>query len=252
MSNYKDMNIYASKGDKVKCITFDAGYEGDQETAKEYLEIEKVYTIEYTHVGDWHTKVYLQEFPNVGFNSVFFADVKKKKKKKSCKKSCKNKIHTDCIHSRNINFKPDVKTENGSAGFEGRSGRYATVEECLTVIGKTFEVKKYKERNSKIEAFQFLSDHFPDWFMDAVSENKIILTSVNDSWESVDAFMKIPANLALVKIQTEKGEQIALKNWFICKDKNGNIFPIDPESFKQKYELIQDDVSKETEKIILS
>lgn len=69
------MNIYAEKGDKVVCDTLNAGYEPDREIAKKYLEVGKVYTIEYTEVDDWHTDVYLKEFPNVGFNSAFFEDL---------------------------------------------------------------------------------------------------------------------------------------------------------------------------------
>lgn len=68
------MNIYALKGHKVICKTLSAGYESDQETAKKYLEIGEIYTIKSTTVHSWKTDVYLQEFPNVKFNSVFFED----------------------------------------------------------------------------------------------------------------------------------------------------------------------------------
>jgi hypothetical protein len=69
------MNIYAIEGHRVKCDTFDAGYEYDRERAREYLEIGKEYTIDYTVVDSWSTDVYLKEFPNIVFNSVFFEDV---------------------------------------------------------------------------------------------------------------------------------------------------------------------------------
>lgn len=68
------MNIYAKKGDRVICDTFNAGYPDDQEIAKEYLEIGGIYTVETTIVHRWHTEVFLQEFPDVSFNSVFFED----------------------------------------------------------------------------------------------------------------------------------------------------------------------------------
>ena len=68
------MNIYAKTGHKVKCVTLDAGYKSDQETAKKYLEIGKEYIVERTEVDSWHTDVWLQEFPDVKFNSVFFED----------------------------------------------------------------------------------------------------------------------------------------------------------------------------------
>lgn len=69
------MNIYAEHGDKVICSTFAAGYDYHKEVAAKYLKAGKEYTIEKTVVDNWHTDVYLQEFPGVKFNSVFFEDV---------------------------------------------------------------------------------------------------------------------------------------------------------------------------------
>jgi len=69
------MNIYALEGHKVKCHTFNAGYDYHKEIAKEHLEIGKEYTIDKTIVDSYHTDVWLKEFPNVKFNSVFFEDV---------------------------------------------------------------------------------------------------------------------------------------------------------------------------------
>ena len=68
------MNIYALKGHKVKCETLSAGYDYHKEVAEKHLEVGKEYTVEKTHVDSWHTDVWLQEFPNVKFNSVFFED----------------------------------------------------------------------------------------------------------------------------------------------------------------------------------
>jgi hypothetical protein len=76
------MNIYALKGHKVTCETLFAGYNYDQELARKYLEIGKEYTVEKTKVYSWHTHVWLQEFPNVIFNSVFFEDAVKQSEKK--------------------------------------------------------------------------------------------------------------------------------------------------------------------------
>lgn len=68
------MNIYALKGHKVKCETLSAGYDYHKEVAQKHLEVGKEYTVEKTQVDSWHTDVWLQEFPNVKFNSVFFED----------------------------------------------------------------------------------------------------------------------------------------------------------------------------------
>jgi hypothetical protein len=64
------MNIYALKGHKVKCVTLSAGYDYHKEIAKKHLEVGKEYTVD-----NWHTDVWLLEFPNVKFNSVLFEDV---------------------------------------------------------------------------------------------------------------------------------------------------------------------------------
>lgn len=69
------MNIYALEGHKVRCSTLSAGYTYDQEIAKKYLEVSKEYTIGATVVHSSSTDVWLQEFPDVNFNSVFFEDV---------------------------------------------------------------------------------------------------------------------------------------------------------------------------------
>lgn len=68
------MNIFALKGHKVICTTFNAGYGSDTIVAKKYLTLNNVYTIDHTEVDNWSTTVFLQEFPNVKFNSLFFDD----------------------------------------------------------------------------------------------------------------------------------------------------------------------------------
>lgn len=39
------------------------------------LEVGKEYTVEDVDVHDWYTLVYLEEFPNVEFNSVIFEEM---------------------------------------------------------------------------------------------------------------------------------------------------------------------------------
>lgn len=73
------MNIYAKKGDKVKLKTLNAGYDSEKEIVLHYLVLNEVYTVSCTEVGDFHTDVYLEEFPGVCFNSVFFEDYKELK-----------------------------------------------------------------------------------------------------------------------------------------------------------------------------
>jgi len=72
------MNIYALEGHKVIMTeeTAKNGYDYDKVELKKYLvQIDTIYTVERTEVGDCHTHVYLTEIPNVAFNSVNFEDV---------------------------------------------------------------------------------------------------------------------------------------------------------------------------------
>lgn len=70
------MNIFSIKGHKVKCVNHDSGYDYEQKTARKHLVIGQEYTIEKTNVEGWYTNVYLQEFPDIIFNSTFFEDVR--------------------------------------------------------------------------------------------------------------------------------------------------------------------------------
>jgi hypothetical protein len=71
------MEIYAIKGHQVKVTskTANSGYPSDSDKVKKYLEIEKIYTVNYTDVHSSSTSVYLQEIPNIAFNSVNFESV---------------------------------------------------------------------------------------------------------------------------------------------------------------------------------
>jgi hypothetical protein len=66
------MNIYSKKGDKV-IVTEDSIKNGFEKSySRSLLEIGKVYTIESVKIDKYNTDVFLQEIPNVSFNSVNF------------------------------------------------------------------------------------------------------------------------------------------------------------------------------------
>ena len=69
------MNIYAKNGHRVRCTKISNGVQYDTEIAKRHLLLNEEYTVEETHVYNWLTHVFLQEFPGIAFNSVFFDDV---------------------------------------------------------------------------------------------------------------------------------------------------------------------------------
>lgn len=69
------MNIYAIKGHKVRVKTYDAGYEYQEKLIRDNLKLGEEYTILRTEVASSYTEVFLEEFPDISFNSVFFEDV---------------------------------------------------------------------------------------------------------------------------------------------------------------------------------
>ncbi len=66
------MDINSKKGTKVVFANPGSGYEPEQELAKEHLKVGATYTVDRTEVGRFHTKVFLEEIPDVPFNSVMF------------------------------------------------------------------------------------------------------------------------------------------------------------------------------------
>jgi hypothetical protein len=71
------MDIYSKLGDKVRYAYPANGYEIDRKRAAMHLVVSYVYTVESVEVGNWHSYVYLKEFPNIGFNTVMFSNVRK-------------------------------------------------------------------------------------------------------------------------------------------------------------------------------
>lgn len=69
-------NIYAKPGTKIICDNVDKNVAlwGGNSDAEGVLEVGKEYTVKYTEVHTWHTKVVLEEFPGMKFNSAHFRD----------------------------------------------------------------------------------------------------------------------------------------------------------------------------------
>ncbi len=74
------VDIYAKRGTAVRLQMKDGevfgGYDSDKKHALHHLKPDVIYHIKSTDVGNWHTDVYLEEVPNIGFNSVMFEHVK--------------------------------------------------------------------------------------------------------------------------------------------------------------------------------
>jgi hypothetical protein len=80
------MNIYSLPGTKVKprismVSPFDntkiihCGENSDIEHIVKHLDLNKTYSVKYTKIDSWSTIVYLEEYPNIFFNSVCFENV---------------------------------------------------------------------------------------------------------------------------------------------------------------------------------
>lgn len=71
------MNITAPAGTKVTVtsVSIKAGYPLDALTAAKFLRIGGVYTLAKTEAHSWNTDVWVDEVPNITFNSCCFADI---------------------------------------------------------------------------------------------------------------------------------------------------------------------------------
>jgi len=73
------MNIHALSGTPVMAVQENMivqnGHQVDKDLVLTHIELDKVYHVNYTVVGDWTTKVYLMEVPGIAFNSVNFKEV---------------------------------------------------------------------------------------------------------------------------------------------------------------------------------
>lgn len=82
---------------------------------------------------------------------------------------------------------------------------------------------KYRKKPVEIEAFRIGIDYIPDWFMDKVSSNDIILHGDTNA-----------------DIKTLEGVMHANYGDFIIKGIEGEIYPCKPDIFYATYEVSED------------
>lgn len=68
------MNLSALKGAKVKLTQPEKGFPIHLEAAREYLDLNQVYTIQRVVGSMLYTRVWLQECPLIEFNAIQFDD----------------------------------------------------------------------------------------------------------------------------------------------------------------------------------
>lgn len=89
---------------------------------------------------------------------------------------------------------------------------------------------KYRKIPIEIEAFRLGIDFIPDWFMDKVSSNEIILRGKSTGFQHYDD--------TNADIQTLEGVIHANYGDYIIKGIQGEIYPCKPEIFKNTYERV--------------
>ena len=89
---------------------------------------------------------------------------------------------------------------------------------------------KYRKIPIEIEAFRLGIDFIPDWFMDKVSSNEIILHGKSTGFQH---YYDTNAD-----IQTLEGVMHANYGDYIIKEIQGEIYPCKPEIFKNTYERV--------------
>jgi hypothetical protein len=104
---------------------------------------------------------------------------------------------------------------------------------CISnIIPGVVEMPKYRKKPVLIEAFKFYVDPMPDWFMDKVSSNDVILYSCNYPSFTIDE--------AYCEIKTLEGTMIANGGDFIIKGVQGEIYPCKSDIFELTYEQVND------------
>ena len=87
---------------------------------------------------------------------------------------------------------------------------------------------KYRKKPVVIEAFRLGVDYIPDWFMDKVTTNDIILYGTSSGFEHHDD--------TNADIKTLEGVMHANFGDYIIKGVKGEIYPCKPDIFKDTYE----------------
>ena len=90
---------------------------------------------------------------------------------------------------------------------------------------------KYRKKPVVIEAFQFYVDNMPDWFMDAVSNDEVILYNCDYKRYTIDE--------AYCRIHTLEGWRWCNGGDYVIKGIKGELYPCKADIFKQTYEEVK-------------
>lgn len=90
---------------------------------------------------------------------------------------------------------------------------------------------KYRKKPVVIEAFQFYVDNMPDWFMDAVSNDEVILYNCD--------YKRYTINEAYCRIHTLEGWCWCNGGDYVIKGIKGELYPCKADIFNQTYEEVK-------------
>jgi hypothetical protein len=74
-NGHVSMDIYSPKGTKIRFIEQNPSSDYADKNNTKLLTLNEIYTVNYTEVHSCFTIVFLEEFPGVEFNSVWFEKV---------------------------------------------------------------------------------------------------------------------------------------------------------------------------------
>ena len=86
---------------------------------------------------------------------------------------------------------------------------------------------KYRKKPVVIEAFRFSVDYIPDWFMDEVTKNNIVL--YGEEYKPLE----------YCEIKTLEGTMRGEAGDYIIRGVNGEIYPCKPDIFNKTYEVAE-------------
>jgi hypothetical protein len=89
---------------------------------------------------------------------------------------------------------------------------------------------KYRKKPVEIEAFKFYVDGMPDWFMDKVSSNDVVLHNCD--------YRRFDIDEAYCEIKTLEGTMRSDGGDFIIRGVKGEIYSCKPDIFEMTYEKV--------------
>lgn len=94
---------------------------------------------------------------------------------------------------------------------------------------------KYRKKPVVIEAFRLGIDSIPDWFMNRVTTDEIILRG-----PGIPHWQCEYQGLRSAEIATLEGVMIAFKDDFVIQGTKGEIYPCKPDIFETIYDCVEE------------